>query len=188
MREDIARINITHFSRRTDEELSKARRGINEQEATGIVLDLRSNPGGLLEAVIDAASHFLSEGVVLQIRDSQGELTVRNIRTGKTATDLPMVVLVDNFSASGSEVLAGALRDNARAVIAGSKTYGKGSVNVVHPLTDGSSLSITTARWLTPDGHLIEGEGLTPDIELDPEAEEDAVDWAINYLEESKCG
>jgi len=187
MRGDVALLNIMYFSGRTDEELAQALRSIDEQGAIGIVLDLRSNPGGLLEAVVDVTSQFLSDGVVLQIRDSQGKLTSRSVRSGKEVTDLPVVVLVDNFSASGSEVLAGALRDNSRAVIAGSKTYGKGSVNMVHPLKDGSSLSITTARWLTPNGHLIEGEGLSPDIELGSDVE-DAVEWAIDYLKGSECG
>ena len=187
MKEDIAYINITYFSGRTDEELSQALRSIDEQGATGIILDLRSNPGGLLEAVVDAASHFLRDGVVVNIRDNQGKLTVRNVRSGKVVTDLPMVVLVDNYSASGSEVLAGALRDHSRAVIAGSKTYGKGSVNVVHPLEDGSGLSITAARWLTPNGHRIEGEGLPPDYELEPDRE-GAIEWAIDHLKGRRGG
>jgi len=187
MKEDIAYINITYFSGRTDEELSRALRSIDEQGATGIILDLRSNPGGLLEAVVDAASHFLRDGVVVNIRDNQGKLTVRNVRSGKVVTDLPVVVLVDNYSASGSEVLAGALRDHSRATIAGSKTYGKGSVNVVHPLEDGSSLSITAARWLTPNGHLIEGEGLPPDYELEPDRE-GAIEWAIDHLKGRRGG
>lgn len=92
-----------------------------------------------------------------------------------------MVVLLDGYSASGSEVLAGALQDHDRAVLAGKKTFGKGSVNVLLPLTDGSGLYITTARWLTPDGRLIEGQGLIPDYELDLTGE-DAVQWAIDYL------
>ncbi len=187
MKGDTAYINITYFSGRTDEELSQAIQSIEEQGATGIILDLRSNPGGLLEAVVDAASHFLREGVVVKVRDSQGKITVQNVRSGKVVTDLPMVVLVDNYSASGSEVLAGALRDHSRATIAGSKTYGKGSVNLVRPLEDGSSLSITTARWLTPNGLLIEGEGLSPDYELEPE-KEDAIKWAIDHLKSQVRG
>jgi len=186
MKEDIAYINITYFSGRTDEELSQVIGNIDERVATGIILDLRSNPGGLLEAVVDATSYFLREGVVVNVRDKQGELTTRYVTSGRVVTDLPMVVLVDSYSASGSEVMAGALRDNSRATIAGSKTYGKGSVNMVHPLKDGSSLSITAARWLTPDGHTIEGEGLTPDYELEPEG--DAIEWAIDYLKRQDTG
>ena len=91
------------------------------------------------------------------------------------------LVLVDNYSASGSEVLSGALQDYGRATIAGVQTYGKGSVNMLHRLEDGSGLYITTARWLTPNGHLIEGEGIKPDYELELEGEE-AVLWAVDYL------
>jgi carboxyl-terminal processing protease len=95
--------------------------------------------------------------------------------------ELPMVVLVNEFSASGSEVLAGALQDHGRAIVAGNVTFGKGSVNVPRELEDGSGIYITTARWLTPDGRRIEGEGIEPDIQLDLEGDE-AVQWAIDYL------
>ena len=93
-----------------------------------------------------------------------------------------MVVLVDEYSASGSEVLSGALQDHGRAIIAGKTTYGKGSVNELIRLKDGSAIYLTVARWLTPDGHLIEGQGIVPDIEIDLTGD-DAVDWAIDYLE-----
>jgi len=92
-----------------------------------------------------------------------------------------LVVLVDGYSASGSEVLAGALQDHGRATIAGTKTFGKGSVNILRQLKDGSGLYITTARWLTPDGRLIEGEGLYPDYELELEGD-DAIQWALDFL------
>ncbi|MFC1906934.1 S41 family peptidase [Chloroflexota bacterium] len=181
MKGDIAHLIITHFSVRTDKELAQALHSIGEQGATGIILDLRSNPGGLLESVVDVASYFLSDGVVVKVRDNEENITVRNVRGGREVTDLPIVVLVDEHSASGSEVLAGALRDRSRATIAGSTTFGKGSVNIVQPLGDGSSMSITVARWLTPDGHLIEGEGLPPDYELDLE-NQGAIEWAIEFL------
>jgi carboxyl-terminal processing protease len=178
MREDIAYINISHFSERTNEELTSAIRDI---AATGIILDLRSNPGGLLQAVVDVASHFLDEGVVVYVVDNQGKRTAWSIQPTTVTTDLPIVVLVDSYTASGGEVLAGALQDYARATIAGTRTFGKGSVNVLHELKDGSGLYVTTARWLTPNGRLIEGEGLIPDFEL---GEEDAIQWAIDYLKE----
>ncbi len=178
---DIAYISIGHFSGRTNEELSPVLESVIEKEARGIVLDLRSNPGGLLEEVIDIASHFLLEGVVVNIVDNQGRRTALEVKPSEVTTDLPIVVLVDNFSASGSEVLAGALQDYGRATIAGSTTFGKGSVNVFRHLKDGSALYITTARWLTPNGRIIEGEGLDPDYELEMEGE-DAIQWAIDYL------
>jgi len=185
MRGDIGYINITHFSERTNEELTSALESIIEKEARGIILDLRSNSGGLLPIVIDVASHFLKEGVVVNVVDSQGEQTALEVKSMEVTTDLPMVVLVDSFTASGGEVLAGALQDYGRATIAGSKTFGKGSVNVLRQLKDGSALYITTARWLTPSGRLIEGEGIQPDYELELRGEE-AIQWAIDCLTSQK--
>ncbi len=184
MRDDIAHIIITHFSERTDEELSAVLDSITREAAIGIILDLRSNPGGLLDTVVDVASHFLKEGVVLYVVDNQGNNYSLSVRPDSVTTELPLVVLTDNYTASGSEVLAGALQDHECATIAGSKTYGKGSVNTLHKLKDGSGLYITTARWLTPNGRLIEGEGISPDYELE---EEDAIQWAIDYLKGDKA-
>ena len=180
MMEDIAYINITNFSERTAEELSPVLEEVNRQ-ASGIILDLRSNPGGLLSTVVAVTSFFLKEGVVVDIVDNEGNSFAYPVEPGQIATDLPVVVLVNEYSASGSEVLAGALQDYGRAVIAGKKTYGKGSANNMQELEDGSALYITYARWLTPKGRLIEGEGLPPDYELDFE-NVDAVQWAIDYL------
>jgi carboxyl-terminal processing protease len=180
MKEDMAYINITNFSERTAEELSPVLETIAQQRASGIILDLRSNPGGLLETVIDVAGFFLKEGVVVEVVDNEGNRTVSSVKPSPITTDLPLVVLVDGYSASGSEVLAGALQDYGRATIAGTKTYGKGSVNILRQLKDGSGIYLTTARWLTPNGRLIEGKGLAPDFEL--EEGEDAIQWAIDFL------
>jgi len=185
MRGDIGYINITHFSERTNEELTSALESIVEKDTRGIILDLRSNPGGLLPIVIDVASHFLKEGIVVSVVDSQGEQTALEVKSMEVTTDLPMVVLVDSFTASGGEVLAGALQDYGRATIAGNKTFGKGSVNVLRQLKDGSALYITLARWLTPSGRLIEGEGIQPDYELELRGEE-AIQWAIDCLKSNK--
>jgi len=185
MREDIAYLEITNFTERTDSELVSVLREINLEGATGIVLDLRSNPGGLLSAVVDVAGRFIKDGVVVYVVDNQGRKTTSSIIPKSIRTDLPLIVLVDEYSASGSEVLAGALQDHARAKIAGTTTYGKGSVNVPHMLKDGSGLYLTTARWQTPEGHLIEGEGIEPDYPLELE-EEDAIQWAIDYLKSNK--
>ncbi len=181
MKEDIAHIRITHFSGRTADEMLPILESLTEQGATGIVLDLRHNPGGLLDEVISVVSYFIPEGVVVKVVDNQGEVTTREVTPVHVTVDLPMVVLVDGASASGSEVLSGALQDYGRATVAGQQTFGKGSVNILRQLDDGSGLYITIARWLTPDGRLIEGKGITPDIELDLE-EEEAVQWAIDYL------
>ncbi len=181
MKGDIAYINVSHFSERTDEELSPVLQSITKEAATGIILDLRRNSGGLLHTVIDVASRFLSKGVVIYVVDNQGNKTASMVKNRGATTDLPLVVLVDKYSASGSEVLAGALQDYKRATIAGTITHGKGSVNTLRRLRDGSGLYITTARWLTPDGRLIEGEGIEPDYLLELEGE-DAIQWAIDYL------
>jgi carboxyl-terminal processing protease len=178
MKGDTAYIKITYFSERTAQELTPILEDMTG--ATGIILDLRNNPGGLLETVIDVAGFFLREGVVVDVVDNQGKHTAYRVKPSKLVTDLPMVVLVNGYSASGSEVLTGALQDYGRATIAGSKTFGKGSVDVLRQLSDGSALYITTARWLTPNGRLIEGKGLPPDYEL--AEDEDAVQWAIDFL------
>ena len=185
MRQDIAYVSISYFSEGTDEELSPVLDIITAEAATGIILDLRSNPGGLLSAVVDVASHFLKEGVVVDVVDNQGSHTTMAVKPESVTTDLSLVVLVDGYSASGSEVLAGALQDYGRATIAGTTTFGKGSVNVLYQLKDGSGLYITTARWLTPNGYLIEGEGIDPDYELEVDGE-DAIQWAIDYLKSNK--
>jgi len=180
MEGDIAHIAITQFSERTGEEMTEA---LDELDSTtrGIVLDLRGNPGGLLDTVIDVASHFISEGTIVEVKSNEGKIATLSVDKGIETTDLPVVVLVDSASASGSEVLAGALQDHDRAVVAGNVTYGKGSVNVLHRLDDGSGIYITTARWLTPDGRLIEGQGIEPDIRLEVTGE-DALRWAVGYL------
>jgi carboxyl-terminal processing protease len=178
---DIAYISIGQFTERTDNELTLVLGDIADEGADGIILDLRGNPGGLLDSVVLVTSHFVTEGEVLSIRDSYGNVEVYVVSPQQLTTDLPMVVLVDGYSASGSEVVAAALQDHERAVIAGTTTYGKGSANTMKELADGSGLYITVARWLTPDGNLIEGIGVIPDIELELTGEE-AVQWAVDYL------
>jgi carboxyl-terminal processing protease len=183
MREDLAYIHINRFAEPTGDEVASALEEVMGEGAEGIILDLRSNPGGLLDAVVDVASQFLDEGIVVSVVDNEGRQSSLEVEEKRDTVDLPMVVLVDSFSASGSEVLAGALQDYDRATVAGSTTFGKGSVNTLRQLKDGSGIYVTTARWLTPDGRLIEGEGLTPDLEFDLEGEE-AIDWAIDYLKQ----
>ncbi len=186
MRDDIAYIRIYSFSQRTDEELGKALEDINEEETTrGLILDVRSNPGGLLGVVVDVTSHFLEEGIVVSVVDNEGGEETLAVNRQNVMTDLPIVILSDNFSASGSEVLIGALQDHGRATVAGTKTFGKGSVNILNRLKDGSGLYITIARWYTPNGRLIEGEGIEPDHILDLEGE-DTIKWAIDYLKDNK--
>jgi len=185
MEGDIAHIPITNFSERTSDELSSALEDMAAEAASGIILDLRNNPGGLLSSVVEVASRFLEKGVVVSMVDNEGSKTELSVKRRGEVVDLPMVVLVNNFSASASEVLAGALKDHERAVVAGTMTFGKGSVNILHPLSDGSGMYITVGRWYTPGGRLIEGEGIEPDYTLDPE-EEDALEWAFDYLKNNR--
>lgn len=185
MKGDIAYINITEFTERTGEEMADALEMLDQESAEGIILDLRGNPGGLLQTVIDVAGYFINDGVVVMTKDNNGQMTSLYVDTETPTTDLPMVVLVDDNSASGSEVLSGALQDYSRAAVAGNITYGKGSVNILHRLSDGSGLYITIGRWLTPNGNLIEGKGIKPDYFLDITGE-DAVEWAIDYLIKNK--
>ncbi|MGD1118887.1 MAG: S41 family peptidase [Dehalococcoidales bacterium] len=181
MHGDIARISISEFTARTDTELAQVLPKLVTDQATGIILDLRSNPGGLLDTVVDVASHFITQGTIVSVRSRQGTIETLKAVKEDTTTTLPMVVLVDEYSASGAEVLTGALQDYDRALVAGNVTYGKGSVDILQPLKDGSGIYITISRWLTPDGRLIEGNGITPDVKLDVTGD-DELQWAIDYL------
>ena len=140
-----------------------------------MVVDLRYNPGGLLGVVVDVTSQFLEDGLVTYELDGLGNRREWEVRSGGTARDIPMVVLVNQYSASASEVFAGAIIDHNRAPVVGESTFGKGSVNTRHRLSDGSGVYYTIARWYTPNGTLIEGSGITPTIEAvnDPESETD---------------
>jgi carboxyl-terminal processing protease len=149
------------------------------------VLDLRGNPGGYLNSAVDVASAFLKDGVVLFQDRGSVDATRRPYRTSgiAQAPDLPIVVLVDRGSASAAEIVAAALRDNQRAVLIGEKTFGKGTVQELHKLSDDSQLRVTVAQWLTPSGHAIQGEGLLPDVDVPSVEGSDApLDTAVQYL------
>jgi len=181
IRDGVACITITNFDEGTDEELFDIIREVHGNAAEGIVLDLRGNSGGLLTTVLRATSVFVTDGVILEVTD--GERIIRSYRSERVdvTTDLPMVVLVNGNSASGSEAMAGALQAQGRAHIAGMTTFGKGSMNVLYPLEDGSGLYLTIARWITPDGRMIEGTGIVPDTFIDTSGDS-AITWAIDYL------
>ena len=152
----------------------------------GIILDVRNNPGGLLEPVVNVTSQFVDDGLVLYEVDGRGQRRDWKVREGGLAKDIPLVLLVNEFSASGSEVLAGAIMDGQRGTVIGVKTFGKGSVNILRKLSDGSGIYFTVARWFTPNGTLIEGEGLEPNIVVtQPEdgSEDLQLDKAVEVLE-----
>jgi len=181
MRGDIAYIRITQFLVSTGGDLRAALKDVIDEGASGIILDLRNNPGGVLDAAVEVASQFLASGTVVDVVYGEGQRSKLPVRPGGIATHLPLIVLVNNYSASASEIVAGALQDYARAKVAGSQTFGKGSVQLIRNLSDGSALHLTAARWYTPSGKLIEGAGITPDFlfELD---DEELIDWAVDYL------
>lgn len=178
---EIAYIAIDQFSEDTDEEFSRILKGVIDNGADGIVLDLRNNLGGMLQTLLNVTSCFYSEGNILTVKENDETIKKYDANRQSVTTDLPLVVLVNGYSASASEALAGALQDHDRALIAGTTTYGKGSVNVMFELPSGGGLYLTTARWYTPDGNLIEGIGITPDFQTDLQGDE-LVQWAVDYL------
>jgi carboxyl-terminal processing protease len=138
-----------------------------------------------LQSSIDVASRFLSDGVVLYERRNNGEEQIYRVRAATRAPNWPTVILTDGATASASEIVAGALQDRGRAALIGEKTFGKGSVQLVYDLSDGSSVHVTVARWLTPNGHEINGVGLTPERIVPHEESRDApLEEAIKYLTE----
>ena len=182
----IAHIEINSFTENTDREVTEALNKMKDLGARGLILDLRNNPGGLLTSVVDVTGRFIDGGLVLYEVDGHDKRKDWSAKSEGLAKDVPMVVLVNEGSASGSEVLAGAIMDRQRATVIGARTFGKGSVNTLRQLKDGSGLYFTIARWYTPAGTLIEGDGLEPDIVvIQPEdGEEDLqLDKAIEILE-----
>ncbi|MCU0523498.1 MAG: S41 family peptidase [Elainella sp. Prado103] len=161
--EKVGYIRLTQFSANAAEEMRSAIEDLESQQVTGYVLDLRINPGGLLYASVDIARMWIDEGVIVSTVDRQG-ISEQESANGTAITDKPLVVLVDGGSASASEILSGALQDDKRAVLIGSKTFGKGLVQSVRGLADGSGLAVTVAKYLTPSGRDINHQGIEPDV------------------------
>ena len=183
---------IYSFSNTTEDEVRRAIEQFKDANGRGFILDLRNNPGGLLSAVVSVSDLFLDGGVVLYEIDAQGDQTDYDASGGGPASEIPMVVLVNQFSASASEILAGAIKTAERAPVIGATTYGKGSVNITRELSDGSAIYFTVRRWYLPDGTQIEGQGVTPTVEFESEvrqlpidpAEDDALQKAVEVLEQ----
>jgi carboxyl-terminal processing protease len=165
---DLGYMRIAEFNQNTPGEVETAARDAEESGKRGLILDLRANPGGLLKETVDTADLFLDEGTILIEVDRDDQETFYQARPGGAALDIPIVILQDQFSASGAEVLAAALQDNARAIIIGTTSFGKGTVNSSRELSDGGALFITIRHWLTPKGVQIDGVGIAPDIAVTP--------------------
>lgn len=187
--EDIGYIRLSVFSKDTGTELRKAINELKKDGATNFILDLRDNPGGLLRpTTIEVTSQFLAHGVVLYEQFPDGSERSHLVKRGGLATDEPLVVLINRGTASAPEIVAGALQDHQRATLVGENSFGKGRIQVLHTLRDGSKLHVSIASWLTPDHRQIHEEGLTPDI-IVPLTEEEArsgvdtqLERAIEYL------
>lgn len=184
-------VQIIQFGQTTDQDLKVRLKKLLEQNPDGLILDLRSNPGGYLETAINVVSQFIGDGTVMYEEYGNGEKTTYTARRGGLATEIPLVVLVNEGSASASEITAGAIQDRGRAPLVGMTTYGKGSVQSWTALQDDAgAVKITIAHWLTPNGTQISGKGLTPDV-IVPFTEEDVqanrdpqLEKAIQVLED----
>jgi len=163
---NIGYVKLIEFQEATSKELEKALSSLDETGVTSLILDLRGNPGGLLNSAVEISDKFLKKGLTIVTTRGRGENQVMEFKAGnkKTARGYPLIVLINGGSASASEIVAGAIKDNRRGLTLGTKTFGKGSVQTVIPLADGSALRITTAKYFTPNGTSIRNNGIEPDV------------------------
>jgi carboxyl-terminal processing protease len=165
-------IRISQFQEKTDGEFDKHLKALEEENKAalkGLVLDLRNNPGGLLDQAVKIADRFLESGLIVSMEGRKEDQKMKFYAHGEgTISTYPLVVLINGGSASGAEILAGAIQDNGRGILLGTQTFGKGSVQTIFPLKDGSGLRLTTARYYTPSGRSIQAKGIAPDIVVKP--------------------
>jgi carboxyl-terminal processing protease len=171
---DVGYVRIVHFSDTTDTDLRRALAKLSQENRgalKGLVLDLRNNPGGVLESAVEVSDEFLNEGLIVSASGRAADAQfAMSAKPGDLLNGAPIAVLVNGGSASASEIVAGALKDHQRAVLVGSRTFGKGSVQTVVPLSDGRAIKLTTSRYFTPSGESIHQKGIAPDIEVKPVA------------------
>lgn len=180
----IAHLELHKFGGRTDKEWLASVAEIVAARPVGVVLDLRNNPGGYLDGAVFVSSEFLMSGIVVKQEGRENSETYSVDRKG-SLTSIPLVVLVNKGSASASEITAGALQDNKRAQIIGEQSFGKGTVQEVQDLSDGSSLHVTIAKWILPSGRWIGKEGITPDVKIEDNLETKDVDEQLEKAVES---
>jgi carboxyl-terminal processing protease len=160
----VAHLRLATFNKGVTNDLRKALLAIQEESLNGLIFDLRNNPGGLYEEAVSTASQFLDTGNVLLEKNALGKVTPIPVRTGGLATKMSLVVLINGGTSSGAEIVAGALQDAQRARLVGEKTFGTGTVLETFPLSDGSALMLAFEEWLTPAGHMIWHQGISPDV------------------------
>jgi carboxyl-terminal processing protease len=185
---DIGYIHVQGFTEKTGDETLDALQELRQAETSSLILDLRDNSGGLIDPAIAAASQFLGEGIVLYKLSRDGQERTFQVQSGGVSIDVPLIVLVNGGTASAAEIVAGALQDHGRAPLMGEPTFGKGVVQLIYDLSDGSSLHVTSAVWLTPNRHQIQGHGLTPDIYV-PRGDgpqDEQLDRAVVYLQSKR--
>jgi len=168
--ENVGYVRLLNFNSHAVQDLREAIGDLTSQGAEGFVLDLRDNPGGLLDASVDVASLFVEDGVIVRV-ETREDIVEEHRATGDTATSAPVAVLINANSASASEIVAGALQDHDRATIVGETSFGKGSVQTVARLSFGGAIKYTMAHYLTPQGRTIDGVGVVPDVEVEMEPE-----------------
>ena len=189
---EIAYVRISNFQSKTTNDLSAELEKLEDgRRLEGLILDLRNNPGGLLSQAIDVSDQFLDSGVIVSTKGRESSQDMKaSAHKKKTDRSYPIIVLVNGGSASAAEIVAGALQDNKRALILGTKTFGKGSVQTIIPLSDGSGLRLTTAMYYTPSGRSIQANGIEPDVEVKfiPPVEEDGKEKARMVREKDLKG
>jgi carboxyl-terminal processing protease len=184
-------VQVSSFTDRTAGELKDALDELLAGDVQGLVLDLRNNGGGLLQSAIDVADQFVDGGVILYERRKGQEEKSYIANQGGLALRIPLVVLVNHGTASASEIVAGAIQDRERGLLVGEPTFGKGSVQLIFDLSDGSSLHVTAARWYTPNRHQLDGVGLTPNLSVEADSQSDAdvqLERAITFLQSGHSG
>jgi carboxyl-terminal processing protease len=186
--EAIGYIRLSRFTGESGSEVEQAIVNLKEAGATSLILDLRQNGGGLRDAAIEVSDHFLDSGMVVIQLSKEADEQEFFATAGETAGGMPLVILVDESTASAAEIVAGALQDHQRATLIGLPTFGKGSVQLVFDLSDGSSVHVTSAKWLTPNRNQLDQQGLQPEIEVEITQEaidlgrDEILERAITYL------
>ena len=183
-------IRVSQFQEKTDSDFDKALKALEEESKgslKGLILDLRNDPGGLLDQAVKISDRFLDSGIIVSVEGRKEDQKMKFYAHSQgTISPYPLVVLINGGSASGSEIVAGAIQDHGRGIILGTQSFGKGSVQTIYPMKDGSGLRLTTARYFTPSGRSIQAKGITPDIVVKPVKPEEEKEVAAPKLPAEK--